>query len=649
MKDTNVGALQISSSDKPLTIADLNSVASKEKGLKTEWDHNVVRMMEWARSGYSGAFQPTYLNEDGSEIMGKDGEAVHSPPNVEDEYWSKQKHAKQAPPDEDKLLRLPKTKAMDDIRAQAGALLQETAEHPDLVRGECGKQLGTLNETISEISADYIETYNSSVGTEEERISSLIDQRIPDIRIFQMIVEFAEQMVSTGQDGLGEFPDAKKEYDLLKMTMSRAGHPPEWFDMIETTVSQKVLLARKFNNETPGRDYHEHPDLWQSDLRDWLIQKVDAGERHSSNRTKAHQVNSGNPASNQNPVSFDGSAPEDVRSSEPPSEGGMEGITTNMASTGQSPGVAGATAIPGPSTSAGPTGPSTAAPVPSTLTTPLPPKISGGSVLTQTVRYKRALRLVGGVRNLRLNAFQCLVQMNDENAVNPFWHIVAAGKLNFDPVKYLEEGGYLVKGTKSTREEEKKNSVEGGVKDLKGYKLSAFKMKGIAVIFRESGEGYQNNTMHIVQGYIEAEGPEKSKFYTISTLATAFGKHNQAIHEAVEEHMEKNNFPLQAKPLARPTARPRRGKRFSRGESEDEGIDIEHESDGPLDPNDGIYHNEGASKFVEQNPTASSSVTQSNKGDGSQRGGDYFNAAFTVPNSKSRPTPSKSCNCLLRC
>lgn len=155
--------------------------------------------------------------------------------------------------------------------------------------------------------------------------------------------------------------------------------------------------------------------------------------------------------------------------------------------------------------------------------------------------------------------------------------------------------------------------------------------------------------MHIVQGYLEAEGPEKSKFYTISTLAKAFRKHNKAIHEAVEEHMEENNFPLQAKPSERPTARPRRGKRFSRSESEDEGIDIEHEGDGPLDPNDGIYHNEGTSKFVEQNPTASSSVTQSNKGNGSQRGGDYFNAAFTVPDSKSRSTPSKSCDCLLRC
>lgn len=238
--------------------------------------------------------------------------------------------------------------------------------------------------------------------------------------------------------------------------------------------------------------------------------------------------------------------------------------------------------------------------------------------------------------------------MNNENAVNPFWHIVAAGKLIFDPTEYLKEGGYLVKATESTTEEEKKNSVEGGVKDLKGYKLRDFRMRGIAVIHRESGEGYQNKTLHVVQGYLEKKGPATSKFYTISDLARGLGKQNEAIYEAVEGHMEANDFPLQAKPLARSTARPRRGKRFSRGESDDEGEDIEHEDDGPLDPNDGIYPNEGPSLFVEPHSTDSSSASKPNKGDQS-RGGDYVKAAFVVPNSESRPSPSKSCNCSLRC
>jgi hypothetical protein len=310
----------------------------------------------------------------------------------------------------------------------------------------------------------------------------------------------------------------------------------------------------------------------------------------------------------------------------------MERVTANVASTGQSSGIAGATATPGPST----------------LTTPLPSKTSGGSVLTQTVRYKGARRPVGGVRNVGTNRYQCLVQINDENDMNPFWHIVAAGKLNFDPTKYLEEGGYLVKATESTRGEEKKNSVEGGVKDLKGYKLRDFRMRGIAVIHRESGVGYQNRTLHVVQGYLAVKGPATSKFYTISDLARGLGKQNEAIYEAVEEHMEENHFSLQAKPLERPTARPRRGKRSNKRESDDEGEDIEHEDDGPLDPNDGIYHNEGPSIFVEQEPTASSSASKPNKGQ-SQRGGDYVKAAFVVPNSDSRPSPSKSCNCSLRC
>jgi hypothetical protein len=608
-------------------------------------------MDEWAKSGYLGDFKPTYLDREGNIIMGEDGHVMSTPPDVEDEYWSKQKHAKQAPPGEDKLLRLPKTKAMDDIRAQAGALLRKTAEHPDLIRGECGEQLGTLNETISKMTANYIKTYNSSVGTEEERISSLIDQRIPDIRIFQMIVEFTELMVDTGLNGLEDFPDVKTEYDILKMVLTRAGHPPKWFDMIETTVSQKVLLARAFNNEAPGRDYHEHADLWRSDLKDWLIQKVDAGERHSSNRTKAHQLNSGNLASNQNPVSFDGPTTEDVRSPEPPSEGGMEGVTgQNTADTAQSQPLEDFGNVSGSSLSTADNYTQkvdAATHGPYTSTTPLLLKTSGGSVLTQTVRYKGARKPVGGVRNVGRNRYQCLVQINDENAVNPFWHIVAAGKLNFDPTRYLEGGGYLVKATESTREEEKKNSVEGGFKDLKGYKIGDFRMRGIAVIHRESGVGYQNKTLHVVQGYLATKGPATSKFYTISDLAKGLGKQNEAIYEAVEEHMEKNHFSLQAKPLERPTARPR-GKRSNKRESDDEGEDIEHEDDGPLDRNDGIYVNDGPSIFVEPHSTDSSSASNPNKVDGSQRV-DYVKAAFVVPNSESRPSPSKSYNCSLRC
>lgn len=475
-------------------------------------------MIAWAESGYPGVFKPTYLDKSGKEITDKDGQAVQFPPNVKDEYWSKQKHAKEAPPDQSKVLRLPPSKTMDNIRAQAGVLLERTAQHPDLIRGECGEQLGKLNDTISNISAEYVEKYNSRVETEEERISSLTDQRIPDIRIFQMIVEFVEQMVSTGQDRLGDFPGIEKEYDLLKKIMSQAGHPPEWFDMIATTVSQKVALARKFNNEAPGRDYHEHADLWQSDLKSWLIKKVDTGERHSSNRIKAHQVESGNPASNQQPVSSEGPAPEVLRSPEPPNEGGMEGISKNVASTGQAPGVGGATAAP------------------------------ANPVLAEKVLYDGDLRSVGGVRAKGFG-HQYLVRMNDETEANPYWLMIAASTFGKGEAKnYLDNGGYLVQSSKKKREADRKtrNLVEGTEEHLANRLGSHFVMKGIATEPRTSGSEHSNWPNQIIQGHFTDQNPIESKFYAFSTLGCAWGR--KYVEEKVYKHILDNKFPMQAAP-----------------------------------------------------------------------------------------------------
>jgi hypothetical protein len=581
-----VSASQISSSNKQLTVADLSSVVSKEKSLQKEWDHNLLSMEKWAKSGYPGVFKPTFLDKEGKEILGENGQPIHSPPNVIDEYWTKRKLGKEAAPEQSKVIRLPPMKAMDDIRAEAATILGVMVQDPEKIRGEGGKRLGTLNDTINRISADYVADYNSRKETEDEKIGSLIEQRVPDIRIIQMIVISVEQMVLTGKDDIDGIPEVMGEYNNLKVAIDRAGHPSEWFDWIAIIAKQKLESAKDFKNQNPGRDYHEQEGLWRSDLATWLAEQVNTNGQYTSSTTRFPRIESEDPASNQQPSSSVGPVLEHATSSEPRSEVGMEDAPTNVASTGQSPSLESAAAS-------------------------LPSETSSRSVPTQTVRYQGMQRPIGGVRSTGPNRYQYLVQVNDVEAVNPFWHVVASGKLTGDAGKYLEEGGYLVKATESTKTEEKNNSVEGDIKDLKGKRLCDFSMKGIAVIPRETGKGYINATMHIVQGHLTAEGPEKSRFYTISILAKAFKKRREAIQEAIEEHMEKNDFTLQAKPLECHTRKRRPGKRSNKDESESEGEDVEHVSDGPLDQNDGVYSTTDPFGFVVPEPPADSPTSNS--------------------------------------
>ncbi|KAI7554335.1 hypothetical protein KC331_g615 [Hortaea werneckii] len=302
------------------------SVVSQYPGLRNEWNFNVTRMKEWAESDYAGDFEPVFLDEKGNVIKNEHGQDAHSPPNIVDDNWSKANHRKEAPPKQSKVTRLPQSKSMDNIRAEIGELLRKVAQDPELIRGECGHRFGILNETITKLSAEYRTKFNSQVKTEDEKIS-LIDQRVPDLRIMQMIVEFVEQMVATGEDGLGTIEKVMTEYELLEKTLDRAGHPPEWFGLIETTVRQKVKLARNFNKEQPGRDYHEHANLWKPDLGGWLIHMVDSSGHYSPRRTMGDQTGPKRPALDQQ-----SQTPE---RSEASNKDSMEGLTSHGALAGQ--------------------------------------------------------------------------------------------------------------------------------------------------------------------------------------------------------------------------------------------------------------------------------------------------------------------------
>ena len=336
--------------------------------LKVEWDYNVRRMRAWAESGYPGAFEPVFLpndvgkNEDGGEIedkdlkkkeiRGDDGKVMHTPPKGVDEYWSKMEYRKEAAPKQNKISRLPQSNALDDIRAQIGLTLKRAAENPELIRGECGEKLGVLNETIKKMSSDYVKRFNEAKTGDQEEIQSLIDQRVPDIRILQMIVEFVERMVTTGQDTLEEAEGVMVEYNLLKTSLERAGHPMEWFDLIETTVKQKLQLARNFLKEHPDMDYHEQPGLWQMDLDAWLINKVHTTGHHSSSQIVAGQTGSERSSPNQQPVASGAPIASDVSSSGARDQDEMQGVASHGAAAEQPPFPEGANVAQGMSSQA---------------------------------------------------------------------------------------------------------------------------------------------------------------------------------------------------------------------------------------------------------------------------------------------------------
>jgi hypothetical protein len=508
-------------------------------------------MKEWADSGYPGDFEHEFLNKEGKVIMKEDGQVAHYPPQDVNTYWSKRKYRKEAAPEQSKITRLPPSETMDNILAEAGELLKKTAKNPEQIRGECGNRLGVLNDTIAKLSADYVAKYNSGKENEEDKIESLTDQRIPDVRIMQMIVEFVEQLVTSGKDDLEGASEVMAEYNLLQIALKRAGHPMEWFNLIETTVKQKVELARNLTNNL-GTDYHGHPDLWEADLKAWLINKVETRGHHTSSGITTAPLGPEGSASNQQPATPGGPFSGNATTSALSDQSGMEGVASNGPSTAQTPvsegpfsGNATTSALSDQSGMEGvaSNGASTAQPPVSEG----PSSASVESILTKKVLYEGQLRSVGGVRP-KGYGHQYLVRTNDETETNPFWLMIAASKCGGEAQNYIEQGGYLVQTTKAKRDADRKtkNWVEGLEEHLLNRLGNKFVMKGIATEPRESGAKHTLWPNQIIQGHFQDEDAKVSRFYAFSTLAKVWGQ--SYVDELVYKHMVDNRFPMQAAP-----------------------------------------------------------------------------------------------------
>ena len=470
------------------------------------------QMDKWARQGYPGDFELTFLDAEGNPMKSSDAR------KVVDKDWNKLSTRREAPPEQSKVARLPPSETLDDVRTEVGKLLEAIAQHPEQIRGESGNRLGLLNDTISQMSLQYVAKYNSEQDNDEDKVESLIDQRVPDVRIVQMIVEFAEHLIRSGENDLNGVPQVAVEYDLLRVSLKRAGHPDEWFNIIETIVKQKAELARNFMRENPGRDYHEHPDFWQADLVTWLVEKINTTGHHTSSQFTAHPMGSEGMASSQQPVTPQGSSSDGATPSMPSEQVEMEGVTSHGASTEQFP-------LSGNSSAT-----------------------SAESVLDKKVLYEGQHRSVGGVRPKGFG-YQYLVRTNDETAANPFWLLIAASRFGRGEAKnYLDEGGYLVQTTKKNRDADrkKKNWVEGLEEHIGDRLGSDFVMKGIATAPRESGVNHTLWPDQIIQGHFKEQDPKLSRFYAFHTLAGKWGP--SYVDELILKHMNENGFPMQAAP-----------------------------------------------------------------------------------------------------
>ena len=532
-------------------------------------EHNTRRLLKWANGGYKGP-QPEL------EYYDEKGNITNTPSQKRDNWAEKKRRTEDAP--EESPVTLPPEPYMSRIKGlweEGTPMLHEALRNPEQIRAQPGIELNRINKQIDQVKNEFVRSADGKGQEEKEKVKGIPDLSIPVGEVLMMVVRYTEQAIRENKMDFKDDPAVKSDLAYITTKANRAGQGDAWIKNMEEAYTHHVGKAAELwaSGADSLEKIHAREEFWNEDLLDWIMTKYMASAPSQESPAAWRSAeNASQPDSDRMSVDENGGSQSGTQdfNTQDPSNVRQSGNDDTAAEQSD----------------------------PHTFQSQSEGSRTNGSVPAQKVRYKGKQRLIGGARNVGQNRYQFLVQVNDENALNPFWHIVASGKLTADPKHYLKNGGYLVKAGKHTSSEERGNSVEGHISDLAGVGIGDFKMRGIAVIPRETGEGYQNKTMHIVQGYFGEQSPDQSKFYTISILAKAFRKEREAIQEAIEDHMENNGFSLQAKPLERPTTRRRRGKRFNRNDSEDDGENIEDESDGPLDKNDGQYHNDDSSGFV---------------------------------------------------
>lgn len=216
-------------------------------------------------------------------------------------------------------------------------------------------------------------------------------------------------------------------------------------------------------------------------------------------------------------------------------------------------------------------------------------------------------RLVG--RFLRGDAYQVLVQVNDESSPIPIWDIVPSSHFDRGVIKRFHNGG-----GKDVAD------MKGKLAEIGERTIDEFNFGGIATVPRGTGEGYQRKPMQLILGCFDGE---EEKFWNRSTLGQAWRQ--KAIDEIIDSLTMEAGGALQPKPELKAKRktnpwRKRRGRRQE--EDEDEEEDEEDEDEEEEDEQEGSDGGSGSEseesdddKRSRRSPKASSKKSSARKRD----------------------------------
>ena len=547
------------------------------------FDLNVKELTRWAENKYTeDKPQMQYMFEKEEKGLKTTKTTTKKPATETDDPWTKPdaKRRRDAPskdrPEEHKF-ESKETEQLVSVKqawAEADPLLGQMMREPEQIRGVNGEKLKDINRKIDELISAHTK------GNMQEAP----DMKIPVAEMILMIIKAVETTVATGRSMIGD-KDAEKFFATIAEGAKRmndyaggAEEPMQWVANITDVYAYHVKLAEE-NNVKDLDTMHASPQFWSKELNGWVVETYMASAPRTENIPARFQVE----VSDEEMGEAD-NTPVEI----PPASQGSDPLEQFNTTETQVPGAAQTDPV---------TNEITDGQLP-TSSKEQSAQISEDWVTTGYLQDKDGeLRRVGGLHKCG-TSHRMLLQMNEEGGNIAFWHLVGSITAPADRQRWIDQGGLEIGAFDKTL-----------TKGLKKYSPFELVVTGIAVVPRTTGQTYENRGVTLIQGSFSharfkgktmPEGHERferSRFYVISALRSAWGE--KTTEAWFNNLMGKNEFRRPVDPEGRKTTEEkkklmRHRRRLLESDETLEGSEnIEEESDGPLEDNDGRYPDEG--------------------------------------------------------
>ena len=379
-----------------------------------------------------------------------------------------------------------------------------------------------------------------------------VDLTVPVLMILYTLVHSTEALMKSNRaDSEAEKAEVMKEPNqelaLVRQRIERARQPLEWMDSLEKIVPIKAKLMEEHASDTT-----KYRGGWEKDFLQSLKEYSEPDEGKSKTASAGPEPGA--------------AAAEDDQTREATSEK-TSNASDKQSHTDQSGKERDQQNVPKPKKSGSAT---------ATGDRPFEPSGRKGFVryklLPDVVTYLGRRRKIGYSRLvgtfLRGEAYQVLVQVNDESSPIPIWDIVPSMHFDRGVIKRFHDGG-----GKDVAD------MKGKLAEIGERTIDEFNFGGIATVPRGTGEGYQRKPMQLILGCFDGE---EEKFWNRSTLGQAWRQ--KAIDEIIDSLTMEAGGALQPKPELKAKRktnpwRKRRGRRQEEEEEEDEEDEDEEEED----------------------------------------------------------------------